>query len=153
MGALSRSWIRTRPSCLLPRDLRLGTTPTIERKWTMTLRTWALEIRRNRKKRIRTRPWMVRPQRRTPRLRRKLRHPLRKQLSPLRFQELVCVVHRARCWLTVLVAPAKGWFGWIRRTDSTPKPVRAKLGEESAFYYDENLKKWVNKKVCIPFHH
>lgn len=44
-------------------------------------------------------------------------------------------------------APAKGWFSWIRRSDSTPKPVRAKLGEENAFYYDENLKKWVNKRA------
>ena len=51
-----------------------------------------------------------------------------------------------------------GWFGgWFRRPPSesppdagTPgKPIKAKLGEESAFYYDKDLKKWVNKKVSF----
>ena len=54
----------------------------------------------------------------------------------------------------------KGWGlgGWFRKgsMDSTPasspqsqpgKPIRAKLGEESSFYYDPDLKRWVNKKA------
>ncbi|GAD91555.1 COPII vesicle coat protein Sec16 [Paecilomyces variotii No. 5] len=47
----------------------------------------------------------------------------------------------------------KGWFGgWFagRRDSDTSSngggPIRAKLGEENSFYYDPNLKKWVNKK-------
>jgi hypothetical protein len=48
------------------------------------------------------------------------------------------------------------WFGgWFKRgaaeddvSSGTPgKPIKAKLGEESSFYYDKDLKKWVNKKV------
>ncbi|KAJ5757367.1 uncharacterized protein N7511_006061 [Penicillium nucicola] len=45
----------------------------------------------------------------------------------------------------------KGWFGgWFGgKKDEAPTgggPIRAKLGEESSFYYDQDLKKWVNKK-------
>ncbi|KAJ0269299.1 hypothetical protein COL922a_014763, partial [Colletotrichum nupharicola] len=51
-------------------------------------------------------------------------------------------------------APAKGgWFsfGWMKggnkeENNLAGKPIRAKLGEESSFYYDKDLKKWVNKK-------
>ncbi|RAH63358.1 COPII coat assembly protein Sec16 [Aspergillus piperis CBS 112811] len=52
-------------------------------------------------------------------------------------------------------APAKkswfgGWFGGAaggKKEDLNPnKPIRAKLGEENSFYYDKDLKKWVNKK-------
>ncbi|KAL2828194.1 Sec23-binding domain of Sec16-domain-containing protein [Aspergillus cavernicola] len=51
-------------------------------------------------------------------------------------------------------APAKGswWFtGWMKggkkeEMNTAGKPIRAKLGEESSFYYDEELKKWINKK-------
>ncbi|KAG6866929.1 hypothetical protein C0991_003845 [Blastosporella zonata] len=44
--------------------------------------------------------------------------------------------------------PASGWLGrWWKKSDASPGPVRASLGEESAFYYDKDLKKWVNKKV------
>ncbi|KAL4976476.1 COPII coat assembly protein sec16 [Aspergillus desertorum] len=48
-------------------------------------------------------------------------------------------------------APAKSsWWGWIKGGNkeeaNTGKPIRAKLGEESSFYYDKELKKWVNKK-------
>ncbi|KAI7010819.1 hypothetical protein KC355_g6011 [Hortaea werneckii] len=46
-------------------------------------------------------------------------------------------------WLT-------GWFSGSGKKDSAQdlnKPIRAKLGEENSFYYDENLKKWVNKKA------
>lgn len=45
--------------------------------------------------------------------------------------------------------PAKrSWFGsWFgRKDDSSGGPIKAKLGEENSFYYDPNLKKWVNKK-------
>ncbi|PYI29046.1 hypothetical protein BP00DRAFT_417571 [Aspergillus indologenus CBS 114.80] len=45
----------------------------------------------------------------------------------------------------------KGWFGgWFggKKEGENPGggPIRAKLGEESSFYYDTELKKWVNKK-------
>ncbi|KAL4872088.1 Sec23-binding domain of Sec16-domain-containing protein [Aspergillus spectabilis] len=51
-------------------------------------------------------------------------------------------------------APAKsGWWfsGWMKggnkeEANIAGKPIRAKLGEESSFYYDKELKKWVNKK-------
>ncbi|KAG8759076.1 hypothetical protein FRC14_006698 [Serendipita sp. 396] len=49
--------------------------------------------------------------------------------------------------LAAAAAPAKGWFGWLRRGEATPKPIVAKLGEESAFYFDKDLGKWVNKKA------
>lgn len=41
-----------------------------------------------------------------------------------------------------------GWFGGKKDPNlaQTPGPIKAKLGEENSFYYDENLKKWVNKK-------
>ena len=41
------------------------------------------------------------------------------------------------------------WLGrWFSRSASaTPGPVRANLGEETSFYYDKDLKRWVNKKV------
>ncbi|KAF9053706.1 hypothetical protein BDZ89DRAFT_1205142 [Hymenopellis radicata] len=39
------------------------------------------------------------------------------------------------------------WFGrWFKKSD-TPAPVKASLGEETSFYYDKELKKWVNKKA------
>ncbi|KAF2652437.1 hypothetical protein K491DRAFT_663791 [Lophiostoma macrostomum CBS 122681] len=42
-----------------------------------------------------------------------------------------------------------GWFGgWFKKDpNATPGPIKAKLGEESSFYYDPELKKWVNKKA------
>lgn len=45
---------------------------------------------------------------------------------------------------------SKGWFGWLRKNqehDDKPKAVRAKLGEQSSFYYDKELKRWVNKNA------
>lgn len=39
----------------------------------------------------------------------------------------------------------KGWFGG-KKDPNAPEVHRAKLGEESSFYYDPELKKWVNKK-------
>ncbi|KAI9828001.1 MAG: hypothetical protein M1819_006844 [Sarea resinae] len=49
----------------------------------------------------------------------------------------------------------KSWFGsWFGRKSSDPGqqqqhqgPIKAKLGEENSFYYDPDLKKWVNKKA------
>lgn len=43
----------------------------------------------------------------------------------------------------------KGWFGgWFGKKDpnAAPGPIKAKLGEENSFYYDPDLKKWINKK-------
>nr|POE53387.1 copii coat assembly protein sec16 [Quercus suber] len=42
----------------------------------------------------------------------------------------------------------KGWFGgWFKKdANAAPGPIRAKLGDQSSFVYDESLKKWVNKK-------
>ncbi|SLM36886.1 Sec16, central conserved domain [Lasallia pustulata] len=46
-----------------------------------------------------------------------------------------------------------GWFGGKKEADmsssSAPAsgPIRAKLGEENSFYYDTQLKKWINKKA------
>ncbi|KAJ3507874.1 hypothetical protein NLJ89_g6061 [Agrocybe chaxingu] len=38
------------------------------------------------------------------------------------------------------------WFGrWWKKSENTPGPVKASLGEESSFYYDKELKRWVNK--------
>ncbi|KAJ5570184.1 uncharacterized protein N7459_009614 [Penicillium hispanicum] len=48
--------------------------------------------------------------------------------------------------------PKKGWFGgWFgggkKESDNVGGgPIKAKLGEENSFYYDKELKKWVNKK-------
>ncbi|KAI5284084.1 vesicle coat component [Ascosphaera aggregata] len=41
-----------------------------------------------------------------------------------------------------------GWFGGSTKKESTsPATVtRAKLGEENSFYYDKDLKRWVNRK-------
>jgi len=49
-------------------------------------------------------------------------------------------------------AAKKGWFGgWFgkKEGDAEPKAVRAKLGEQSSFYFDKDLNKWVNKKGGI----
>ncbi|MCJ1470667.1 vesicle coat component [Pseudocyphellaria aurata] len=48
-----------------------------------------------------------------------------------------------------------GWLGGKKDGDALNQapsqgPIRAKLGEESSFYYDEKLKKWVNKKGNAP---
>ncbi|KAE8844009.1 hypothetical protein PTNB73_08414 [Pyrenophora teres f. teres] len=41
-----------------------------------------------------------------------------------------------------------GWLtGWFKKdANAGPGPIKAKLGEENSFYYDPELKKWVNKK-------
>ncbi|KAL8794891.1 MAG: hypothetical protein Q9195_002603 [Heterodermia aff. obscurata] len=52
-----------------------------------------------------------------------------------------------------------GWFGGAKKdgdlssTQTAPNaPIRAKLGEESSFVYDKELKKWVNKKAGSETH-
>ena len=42
-----------------------------------------------------------------------------------------------------------GWLsGWFKKdAAASPGPIKAKLGEENSFYYDPELKKWVNKKA------
>jgi len=42
-----------------------------------------------------------------------------------------------------------GWLsGWFKKDPhAAPGPIKAKLGEESSFYYDPDLGKWVNKKA------
>jgi hypothetical protein len=43
-----------------------------------------------------------------------------------------------------------GWFGSKKEADmgaQPNKPIKAKLGEESSFVYDPELKRWVNKKA------
>lgn len=46
-------------------------------------------------------------------------------------------------------AASGSWLGrWFKRSDGAPASVKASLGEETSFYYDKELKKWVNKKVC-----
>ncbi|KAI9778346.1 MAG: vesicle coat component [Geoglossum umbratile] len=42
-----------------------------------------------------------------------------------------------------------GWFGsWFKKDPNAPiGPVKAKLGEESSFYYDPEQKRWINKKA------
>ncbi|KAI9813838.1 MAG: vesicle coat component [Pycnora praestabilis] len=51
-------------------------------------------------------------------------------------------------------ANKKGWFGWFggkkdphSLNSQAHGPIRAKLGEENSFYYDPDLKKWINKKT------
>ncbi|KAJ1329578.1 COPII coat assembly protein SEC16 [Microdochium nivale] len=43
-----------------------------------------------------------------------------------------------------------GWFGGAKKDlggAETPKAIKAKLGEQSSFVYDPELKRWVNKKA------
>lgn len=59
------------------------------------------------------------------------------------------------------IKPSKSWLGgWFKREASPaaqtgPGPVKANLGEQKTFYYDEKLKRWVNNsgKVCTPSLH
>lgn len=48
-------------------------------------------------------------------------------------------------------ASGGSWLGrWWKKSDSTtPGPIKASLGEESAFYYDKEQKRWVNRKVIL----
>lgn len=64
--------------------------------------------------------------------------------------------------LDVKPAASAGWLGrlWGSKKEEAPAaaaaagttggaPIKAKLGEESAFVYDKDLKRWVNKKVSL----
>ncbi|SCU91857.1 LAMI_0E07624g1_1 [Lachancea mirantina] len=42
---------------------------------------------------------------------------------------------------------AGSWFGWLKKDSNEKKPVKAKLGHQNTFYYDEKLKRWVNKNA------
>ncbi|KAJ2981532.1 hypothetical protein NUW54_g10859 [Trametes sanguinea] len=62
----------------------------------------------------------------------------------------------ARVYALTVAAEVKqtassGWLSrlWRRQETPTPGPVKANLGEESSFYYDKELKRWVNKNVRI----
>ncbi|SCU84846.1 LADA_0D04170g1_1 [Lachancea dasiensis] len=39
------------------------------------------------------------------------------------------------------------WFGWLRKDPNEKKAVKAKLGHQNTFYYDEKLQRWVNKNA------
>ena len=47
-----------------------------------------------------------------------------------------------------------GWFGGAKdqsqESSASNAPIKVKLGEENSFYFDEQLKKWVNKKGGVP---
>lgn len=44
-----------------------------------------------------------------------------------------------------------GWFGWgkAKKQDDGHTVYKAKLGEESQFYYDKEQKRWVNKSAAL----
>ncbi|KAK6200047.1 Sec23-binding domain of Sec16-domain-containing protein [Scheffersomyces amazonensis] len=46
---------------------------------------------------------------------------------------------------------SNGWFsGWLGKDDGKPKAIRAKLGKtQNPFYYDEKLKRWIDKSRPI----
>ncbi|KAI1795779.1 Sec23-binding domain of Sec16-domain-containing protein [Ganoderma leucocontextum] len=45
----------------------------------------------------------------------------------------------------VKAAASSGWLSRLwKRNDSSPAPVKANLGEQSSFYFDKELGKWVN---------
>jgi hypothetical protein len=49
-------------------------------------------------------------------------------------------------------APATNgsWLSrWWKGSESSPGPIKASLGEQSAFYYDKEQKRWVNRKVRL----
>lgn len=62
-------------------------------------------------------------------------------------------------WIFIEEAPAakSGWFsGWLRKpkdpnAENKPKAIRAKLGEEIKFVYDEKQKRWVNPNVSSQY--
>ncbi|KAG0669632.1 vesicle coat component [Maudiozyma exigua] len=40
-----------------------------------------------------------------------------------------------------------GWFGWLKKETGEKKAIKAKLGNENSFYYDKDLKRWINKNA------
>ncbi|KIJ44072.1 hypothetical protein M422DRAFT_47563 [Sphaerobolus stellatus SS14] len=50
--------------------------------------------------------------------------------------------------LSELKQQSSSWFSkWWSKGSDAPKPIKANLGEETSFYYDADLKRWVNKKA------
>ncbi|KAI6150749.1 Sec23-binding domain of Sec16-domain-containing protein [Pisolithus tinctorius] len=47
---------------------------------------------------------------------------------------------------TTQAASGGSWFSRFWRRSETPGAIKANLGEETSFYYDTELKRWVNKK-------
>ncbi|KAF9246504.1 Sec23-binding domain of Sec16-domain-containing protein [Melanogaster broomeanus] len=43
-------------------------------------------------------------------------------------------------------ASTGSWLSKLWKRSDTPGPIKASLGEETSFYYDKELKRWVNKK-------
>lgn len=41
----------------------------------------------------------------------------------------------------------KGWLKWLKKESNEKKPIKAKLGNQNSFYYDEKLKRWVDKNA------
>ncbi|WEJ93998.1 vesicle coat component [Yamadazyma tenuis] len=41
------------------------------------------------------------------------------------------------------------WLSWLNRNDDRPKAIRANMGEQNKFVYDEKLKRWINKDIPI----
>lgn len=56
-------------------------------------------------------------------------------------------------FVTALLKASRSWIGgWFKREATASPgigggPIRAKLGEETSFVFDPELKRWVNKKV------
>lgn len=48
---------------------------------------------------------------------------------------------------THAAASGGSWFSRFWKRSEIPGPVKANLGEETSFYYDKELKRWVNKKA------
>ncbi|KAG8217541.1 Sec23-binding domain of Sec16-domain-containing protein [Butyriboletus roseoflavus] len=48
---------------------------------------------------------------------------------------------------TPAAASAGSWLSRLWKRSDTPGPIKASLGEETTFYYDKELKRWVNKKA------
>ncbi|KAF9227903.1 hypothetical protein BS17DRAFT_764261 [Gyrodon lividus] len=44
-------------------------------------------------------------------------------------------------------ASTSSWLSRLWKRSDTPGPIKASLGEETSFYYDKELKRWVNKKA------
>ncbi|PCH38075.1 hypothetical protein WOLCODRAFT_161281 [Wolfiporia cocos MD-104 SS10] len=44
-------------------------------------------------------------------------------------------------------ASSGSWLSRLWKRESTPAPAKANLGEQTSFYYDKELKRWVNKNT------
>ncbi len=89
----------------------------------------------------------------------KKRSPRRRSLRSQVCSQRMSVVLRCLCCVAddVKSGASSGWLSrlWKRNDTTSPSAVKANLGEQSSFYFDKELGKWVNKtvsKVCIPLH-